>query len=228
MTDKPAQLRRARERDVPALLALINGYADRNLLLKRTEESLRARLADFVVARSGGEIVGCGALTELGPGLGEVRSLAVREDHAGHGLGGRLVQRLMEDAGRRGFGQVLALTRRVAFFESLGFEVSRRELFLEKLAADCAACPMSLCCDETAVVKPVAVAIPKTSPSTMCQRFWPRYGIALGAPSYRYRFAGEYMNAATARPRIAANVPMPDDQMTTLLHSGPCLRSAVT
>ena len=160
MTDKPPQLRRARERDVPALLALINGYADRNLLLKRTEDSLRARLADFVVATSrGGEIVGCGALTELGPGLGEVRSLAVREDHAGHGLGGRLVERLLEDAARRGFGQVLALTRRVAFFESLGFTVTQRERFLEKLAADCAACPMNLCCDETAVVRPVDVAM---------------------------------------------------------------------
>ena len=43
------------------------------------------------------------------------------------------------------------------FFESLGFSVTRRELFLEKLAADCAACPMNLCCDETAVVRPVDV-----------------------------------------------------------------------
>ena len=158
MTNRPPYLRRAEEKDVPELLKLINGYAGRNLLLPRTEESLRARLADFVVAASGGEILGCGALTELGPGLGEIRSLAVREDHAGHGLGGRLVARLLEDAARRGFGQVLALTRRVAFFESLGFKVSQREQFLEKLAADCAACPMNLCCDETAVVRPVDVA----------------------------------------------------------------------
>lgn len=149
-------LRPAEERDVPALLALINGYADKNLLLRRSEESLRARLADFVVALSeDGEILGCGALTELGPGLGEVRSLAVREDHAGHGLGRRLVERLVEDAAGRGFSQVLALTRRVAFFESLGFSLTQRELFLEKLAADCAACPMNLCCDETAMVKAV-------------------------------------------------------------------------
>jgi amino-acid N-acetyltransferase len=151
-------IRAAETRDVPALLALINGYADRNMLLRRTEESLRARLQDFVVALSAhGEVLGCGALTELGPGLGEVRSLAVREDQAGHGLGRRLVERLMQDAAARGFGQVLALTRRVPFFESLGFSVTRRELFLEKLAADCAACPMNLCCDETAVVRPVDV-----------------------------------------------------------------------
>ena len=151
-------LRKAEERDVEALLALINSYADRNMLLRRTEESLLSRLDDFVVAVSSrGEILGCGALTELGPGLGEVRSLAVREDQTGHGLGRRLVEGLMEDAARRGFGQVLALTRRVPFFESLGFSVTQRERFLEKLAADCAACPMNLCCDETAVVRPLDV-----------------------------------------------------------------------
>ena len=151
-------LRQAEARDIEALLALINSYADRNMLLRRTEESLRSRLDDFVVAVSSqGEILGCGALTELAPGLGEVRSLAVREDQTGHGLGRRLVEGLMEDAARRGFGQVLALTRRVPFFESLGFSVTQRERFLEKLAADCAACPMNLCCDETAVVRPLGV-----------------------------------------------------------------------
>jgi amino-acid N-acetyltransferase len=152
------RLRKAEGRDVPAVLLLINGYADRNLLLRRSEESLRQRLHDFVVAVSQqGEIVGCGALTELGPGLGEVRSLAVREDQTGRGVGRLLVDWLFQSATERGFRQVLALTRRVSFFESLGFTVTQRELFREKLAVDCAACPMNLCCDETAVVKPVAV-----------------------------------------------------------------------
>jgi|SRR5262245_36892709 amino-acid N-acetyltransferase len=159
MTEEPLPLRAACERDVPGILALVNGYADRNMLLRRSEESLRARLADFVVAASpDGEVLGCGALTELGPGLGEVRSLAVREDQAGRGLGRRLVERLLEDAGRRGFAQVLALTRRVGFFEALGFKVTQRELYLEKLVVDCAACPMNVCCDETALVRPVAAA----------------------------------------------------------------------
>ena len=36
------RLRRAAAADVPALLALVNGYAERGLLLPRTEESVRA------------------------------------------------------------------------------------------------------------------------------------------------------------------------------------------
>lgn len=145
--------RRAAEPDVAPLLALINGYAQRNLLLHRSELSLRAHLGDFTVATSGGEVVGCAALSELGPGLGEVRSLAVREDHAGRGLGHALVERLLVEAGERGFERVLSLTRRVPFFEALGFTVTSRELFLDKLSADCQSCPLNLCCDETALVR---------------------------------------------------------------------------
>jgi N-acetylglutamate synthase-like GNAT family acetyltransferase len=148
------RLRRAREEDVAPLLALINGYADRGMLLRRSEESLRSRLEDFTVAVGpGGEVVGCGALTVLGPGLGEVRSLAVREDHAGRGIGRSIVEHLLDEAGRRGFDEVLALTRRPSFFEALGFSVTRRERFLDKLMVDCKACPMNLCCDETAMVR---------------------------------------------------------------------------
>jgi amino-acid N-acetyltransferase len=145
------QLREATGRDVPVVLALVNEYARQNLVLARTEESLRECLADFAVAETGGEVVGCGALTELGPGLGEIRSLAVRADLGGCGIGRAIIEYHMGRAWRRGFVEVLALTRRVSLFEKLGFHVTRRERFLDKLAADCQACPLSLCCDETAV-----------------------------------------------------------------------------
>ena len=155
------RLRDAEERDVAPLLALINGYADRDLLLRRTEESLRRALPDFVVATmpsAGGEeeIIGCGALSMLGPSLGEVRSLAVRADQAGKGLGRRIVEHLLVEARDRGFAEVLALTRRSSFFDALGFEVTRRERFIDKLMVDCGACPLNLCCDEIAMVRPPA------------------------------------------------------------------------
>lgn len=156
------RLRDAEERDVAPLLALINGYADRGMLLRRTEESLRKALPDFVVATlptaDGEEIIGCGALTMLGPALGEVRSLAVRPDHAGKGLGRRIVEHLLTEARGRGFAEVLALTRRSSFFDALGFEVTRRERFIDKLMVDCGACPLNVCCDEIAMVRPPARA----------------------------------------------------------------------
>ena len=157
------RLRDAAERDVVPLLALINAYADRGMLLRRTEESLRAALPDFVVATEetadGGEaILGCGALTMLGPALGEVRSLAVRPDQTGKGLGRRIVEHLLVEARDRGFAEVLALTRRSSFFDALGFEITRRERFIDKLMVDCGACPLNVCCDEIAMVRPPARA----------------------------------------------------------------------
>jgi len=152
------RLRKAREADIPELLALINGYAGRNLLLPRTAASLRSNIEDFTLAVAGNEILGCGALSALGPGLGEVRSLAVREDQAGRGLGRAIVERLLREAAERRFGEVLALTRRVSFFAALGFVVTRRERFLDKLMVDCRACPLNLCCDETALVLPLAAS----------------------------------------------------------------------
>jgi amino-acid N-acetyltransferase len=149
------RLRPAREADVPALLALINGYAVRGLLLPRTEDSLRARLEDFTVAEHEGRLVGCGALSELGPSLGEVRSLAVAEDAAGLGIGHAVVDHLMGQAAARGFREVIALTLRRSFFEKLGFAVTERERFVDKLRVDCAACPKNLCCDEIAMVRVV-------------------------------------------------------------------------
>ncbi len=49
----------------------------------------------------------------------------------------------------------------------------------------------------------------------------------VGAPALRYFFDGEYIQTPTTMPRMAAPVPMPDDQMTTLLHCAPCFRSGV-
>src|SRR5262245_9277921 len=73
----------------------------------------------------------------------------------------------------------------------------------------------------------VAAAMPKINPRMVCQRFCPRYGMPVGRPAFRYRFVGEYIQMPMTMPRMAARVPMPDVQMTTALHCGPCLRSGV-
>jgi amino-acid N-acetyltransferase len=150
-------LRKAEESDVPGLFALIQGFASRGLLLRRTEASLRSGLSDFTVAEAEGEIVGCGALMPLGGGgLGEIRSLAVRDDWSGRGIGRRIVSSLIAEAPGRGFDSLLALTKRVSFFEALGFTLTRRELFLDKIMIDCAECPLNLCCEEQALTLSVS------------------------------------------------------------------------
>lgn len=150
------RLRAAAEPDLGTLFELIGVYARRGLLLPRSQASLRARLGEFVVAVRetpwGEQVVGCGALTRLAPGLGELRSLAVRADATGRGVGWAIAGHLLGHARRRGLLEVLALTRRPGFFEALGFLPTRRERFPAKLRADCSGCPFDAGCGEVALV----------------------------------------------------------------------------
>ena len=105
-------------------------------------------------------VAACGALRDFGNNLNEIRSLAVRRDLAGQGIGSRLVKALLEKAAERtgvGHGHVFALTYRVEFFKRLGFRVIDKYSFPPKIWSDCCVCPKKDHCDETAVVIDVPV-----------------------------------------------------------------------
>ena len=95
----------------------------------------------------------------LGPGAGRgaVAGRAPRPDRARASAAASSSTCCVE-ARDRGFAEVLALTRRSSFFDALGFEITRRERFIDKLMVDCGACPLNVCCDEIAMVRPPARA----------------------------------------------------------------------
>ena len=108
----------------------------------------------WVVERSdadGSAIVACAALRLLWNDMGEVRSLAVRPDAHGQGLGAALVNAVLADARTLGLPRVIALTREVAFFERCGFTTQQRESIPRKVWTDCVRCPKRHACDEVAV-----------------------------------------------------------------------------
>jgi len=104
------------------------------------------------VAEIDGKVVGIGSLLEMSPTLVEVRSLAVLPAFRSYGIGGLLVRGLVARARERGVPTVFALTRAVPFFERLGFVVTDKQRFPEKVWTDCVICPLFDRCDETAVV----------------------------------------------------------------------------
>ena len=144
-------LRRARLTDVPAIAAVMAEYVMQGVLLPRPVSELYQCLREFVVAERGGEVVACAALRVLWDDVAEVRTLAVRPDHHGRGLGGALVQCLVADARALGMPRVIALTREVPFFERCGFVVVPRESLPRKVWTDCVRCPKRHACDEVAV-----------------------------------------------------------------------------
>ncbi len=160
------EIRLAIASDVPSLLEMVNRFAAQNIMLPRTEESIRHSLNDWYVAvetasRSASDdaiIVGCGSLVPLTTTLVEVRSLAVDESQQGTGLGSRLVLALIDLAKARGYEQVCALTLRASFFERLGFAVVDRWSISPKVWQACIYCPKFHRCDEVAMLLNLAEA----------------------------------------------------------------------
>lgn len=143
----------ARLADIPELLALINDYAARGVMLPRNELEMAENIRDFVVAREAGALVGCGALHFYTPHSGEVRSLAVRPSDTSHGVGRQIVESLDREAAEQGLYSVFAFTYVPGFFMKLGYdEVNRDELPL-KAWKDCMRCPKFERCDEIAMLK---------------------------------------------------------------------------
>jgi len=71
--------------DVPAIVELVDEWAAMGLTISRRPEDVEARIDEFAVAELGGAIVSCGALREVGSGIGEIRSIAVASRAKGIG-----------------------------------------------------------------------------------------------------------------------------------------------
>ena len=152
----PVFVRPATIADMLQVEPLINGFAAQNLMLPKTREQLVRLFREFVVAADEhGRVVGCGGLRIFSPTLAEIISLAVAPETQGLGLGGRIVERLVEDAETLGITSVFALTLRDGFFHRLGFRTVQKEMFPAKVWSDCRSCPKLHACDEIAVVKEV-------------------------------------------------------------------------
>lgn len=150
----------ARLADIPGLLTLINDYASRGIMLPRNELEMAENIRDFVVARDGATLVGCGALHFYTPHSGEVRSLAVLPGETSQGVGRRIVEALDREAAAQGLYSVFAFTYVPGFFAKLGYdEVDRNELPL-KAWKDCMRCPKFERCDEVAMLKRLRVEPP--------------------------------------------------------------------
>ena len=146
-------VRPARLADVPELEALLAPYVATGDLLPRSNYDLCRHIKEYVVAEdAGGAIVGSGSLKIYSRELAEVAGLAVRADAQGTGVGRSLMESVIAEARALGLVEVLALTRKPAFFLKLGFQPAQREQFPLKVWSDCARCPRQNCCDEVAVV----------------------------------------------------------------------------
>lgn len=116
-------LRPARPADVPGIDALVEPLAREQILLGKDLVAYYESVQEFVVATddASGDVVGCGALHVMWSDLAEVRTLAVRADQRGTGLGHRILAELLDRAREMGLSRVFCLTFETAFFGRHGF-----------------------------------------------------------------------------------------------------------
>lgn len=151
-----ANVRRARAGDVAQIAALIAEYAAEGTMLAKSAEAIELALDDFVVvADARGRVQACGAVKEYSPSLAEVASVAVARSAHGRGLGRRIVSAVEHLARQRGIGEVFALTLTPGFFESVGYAVTDRARYPEKLRRDCVGCARRFACGEICVWRPL-------------------------------------------------------------------------
>lgn len=115
-------IRWARTPDVRAIRAIVAPMAQSRVLIAKEAVTYYEALQQFRVAELDGEVVGCGALHVMWQDLAEIRTLAVRPEAKGAGVGSALLDALVEDARQLGVRRLFCLTFEVDFFRRHGFE----------------------------------------------------------------------------------------------------------
>lgn len=88
-------VREATEEDIDAIFRLLEIYASRGIVLRRSREDIRFYLGNFVVAEIDGTVRGCAAVRDFGNDLLEVRSLVVEPGFQGKGVGRAMVEAII-------------------------------------------------------------------------------------------------------------------------------------
>ncbi len=140
--------RTAAEADIPNLQSLLGE-------LGLPCEDLRTSKPEVVVAEQGGLIVGCVGIESFDR-FGLLRSLAVRKDRQGHGIGAALFERAIARASDKGMECLFLLTMTAeAFFARRGFMKVERSRVPERVAASA---EFASLCPASAVTMMLAVA----------------------------------------------------------------------
>ena len=125
-------IRPARTQDVPTIRSMVQPLASERVLLDKDKVAYYESVQEFMVAESDeGEILGFGALHVMWEHLAEVRTLATADGHQGRGIGGLVLNALLNKAEALGVQHVFCLTFETSFFQRHGFEIMKDQSVLD-------------------------------------------------------------------------------------------------
>ena len=139
------RIAQAKVYDLPEIFSLLR---DNELAFDGIAKDLR----DFLVIKEGGEIIACAGF-EIHGKAGLLRSVAVKKERQGQGLGRVLINRLLDTVRKRGIKRIYLLTETAHhFFSKLGFQQIERnavDLALQQSEGFTHCCP----CSSIAMIK---------------------------------------------------------------------------
>lgn len=110
------------QEDIPSVLSLIRPFVEKKILLPRTDRQISEKLADYIVYELDGGIQACAALHIYPDGQAEIAAVAVRPAFANLGIGPKMIEFLIDRAGKLKIRSVFILTTQTAdWFENMGF-----------------------------------------------------------------------------------------------------------
>lgn len=139
--------------DIEKMQELVAPEIESGVILVRTSDEIATNIRSYILAFDSNELVGFCALHIHSPSLAEIRSLVVKEEKRGIGIGKRLILKSIDEAKNLGLQKVLSLTYKQSFFEKLGFvEIPKESIPEHKIWADCIKCKHFPICNEVSLI----------------------------------------------------------------------------
>jgi amino-acid N-acetyltransferase len=115
-------IRPARTADIKVIREIVDMFTLQRRLLAKETVMLYEDVQEFTVAELDGKVIGCGALHVLWEDLGEVRTVAVLEEHRNKKIGHQILEAIIERAKNLGLRRLFCLTFETKFFGDHGFK----------------------------------------------------------------------------------------------------------
>jgi amino-acid N-acetyltransferase len=139
--------------DIEKMQELVAEDVKNGNILERSANEMATTIRSYTVAKYEGQIVGFSALHVHTTTLSEIRSLIVKEEFRGKGIGKKLIQSSIQEAKLLNLKQILVLTYQKKLFESFGFiEIQKESIPETKIWADCIKCKHFPVCDEISLI----------------------------------------------------------------------------
>jgi len=142
--------------DIPLMQELVSSEVENGNILHRSQNEMATTIRSYLAIKDKDKIIAFVALHIHTMVLAEIRSLIVQKEYREQGLGKKLILEAIKEARELQLKELLVLTYKKEFFESLGFnEIAKESIPEPKIWADCIKCKHFPICDEVSLTLPL-------------------------------------------------------------------------